>query len=130
MSTQTATPNASPRAWIGHWLMSVAAIHTLFALLVFQKPLLDIVQRGVFDTVGQDPMTAATVWFLLFGPPLALLALAITPLERNHEARTLRRLGWGLLALCVLGLVLMPASGFWLALPPAIALIRKVDSAT
>lgn len=125
MTSQTSTSTAA-RAWIGHWLMAVAALHTLFALLVFRKPLLSIVQRGVFDTVGQDPMSAATVWFFLFGVVLALLAMAITPLERsNNAAAPLRRLGWGVLALSVLGVVLMPASGFWLALPAAIALIRK-----
>lgn len=122
--------NPSPlasRPWIGHWLMAVAALHTLFALLVFRQPLLSIVQRGVFNTVGQDPMSAATVWFFLFGVVLALLAMAITPLERSNIAAPLRRLGWGVLALSVLGVVLMPASGFWLALPAGLALIRKAD---
>ena len=113
------------RVWIGHWLMAVAALHTLFALLVFQQPLLGIAQRGVFNSVGQDAMTAASVWFLLFGAVLALLALAITPLERGGDAQTLRRLGFGVLAMSTLGIVLMPASGFWLALPAGLALLRR-----
>lgn len=122
----TPTPaQVQRRVWIGHWLMAVAALHTLFALLVFKQPLLGLVQRGVFNTVGQDAMTAASVWFLLFGAALALLALAVTPLERSGDAQTLRRLGFGVLAMSALGIVLMPSSGFWLALPAGLALLHR-----
>lgn len=113
------------RIWIGHWLMAVAGLHTLFALVVLHKPLLGIVQRGVFNTVGQDPMTGVAVWFLLFAAPLAMLALAITSMERSRQDAALRRQGWGLLAMSVLGVILMPDSGFWLAFPAAIALMRR-----
>ncbi|MCV2360766.1 DUF6463 family protein [Paucibacter sp. TC2R-5] len=125
MNNTRLTPLPTQRIWIGHWLMAVAALHTLFALFVFQRPLVNIMQRGFFNTVGQDPLTAATVWFVLFGALLALLALAITPLERRGDARSLRRLGWGVLVLSLLGLVLMPSSGFWLALPAGFAMLRR-----
>ncbi|WP_310384690.1 DUF6463 family protein [Roseateles sp.] len=121
----TALTAPTTRIWIGHWLMAVAALHTLFALLALHQPILSLVQRGLFDAVGQDPMAAATVWFVLFGALLALLALAITPLERSGDGLTLRRLGWGVLLLSVLGVVLMPVSGFWLALPAGIAMLRR-----
>lgn len=124
-TTNTLGQPSASRVWIGHWLMAVAALHTLFALAFLHKPMLDIVQRGIFNTVGQDPMTAAAAWFLLFGALLALLALAITPLERMGNYGALRRQGWGLIALSVLGVILMPTSGFWLALPAGIALARK-----
>ncbi len=114
-----------PRAWIGHWLMAVAALHTVFALIVFQQPLFGILQRGVFNTVGRDPLAAATVWFLLFGVVLALLALAVTTLERNGQAQGLRQLGMGVLALTACGVILMPASGFWLVIPAGVALLRR-----
>lgn len=124
-SPASSTSQVHRLPWIGHWLLAVAALHTLFALVFLREPLLGIVQRGVFDTVGQDPMTATAVWFLLFGAVLALQALAITALERSGDGRALGRQGWGLLALSVVGVVLMPDSGFWLALPAAIALIRR-----
>lgn len=124
-TTSTLKQPAGSRVWIGHWLMAVAGLHTLFALVFLHKPLLDIVQRGVFNTVGQNPMAAATVWFLLFGALLALLALTITSLERRGDYAAMRRQGWGLLALSLLGVILMPDSGFWLAIPAGIALTRK-----
>ncbi len=124
-TTSTSTHSSTPRVWIGHWLLAVAALHTLFALVFLHKPLLDIVQRGVFNTVGQDPMAAAAVWFLLFAAPLALQALAITTLERSGQNAALRQQAWGLLAMSALGVTLMPDSGFWLAIPAGIALLRK-----
>lgn len=117
--------STQPRSWIGHWLMGVAALHTLFAVVVFGKVLRTMVQRGVFNSVGTDPMIGAVTWFVLFGVVLALLALAVTPLERTGQSVALRKLGFGLLLLCLLGVVLMPVSGFWLAIPPALAMLRR-----
>ncbi len=125
MSSKQPVATRPQRIWIGHWLMAVAALHTFFAMMVLQQPLLGIVRRGVFNTVGQDPMTAAAVWFLLFAAPLALQALAITSLERSGQNAALRRQGVGLLAMSVMGVILMPASGFWLAMPAGIALLRR-----
>ena len=114
-----------PRTWIGHWLMGVAALHTLFAAVVFGEVLLKIAERGLFNSVGTDTLVAAAVWFVLFGFGLALFAMAVNPLERSGQRTALRQLGFGLLLLCVLGIVLMPVSGFWLAIPPALAMLRK-----
>ncbi|MEH6459851.1 DUF6463 family protein [Chitinimonas sp. JJ19] len=113
------------KQWIGRWLIGVAVIHTVFGVVVFGKQLLGIVQRGVFDTVGADPMTGAVVWFLLFGVVLFICGQAVSRLEASSPAALPKGMGWSLLALGVLGVVLMPASGFWLVFPPAIALLVK-----
>ncbi|MBB4841635.1 hypothetical protein HNP55_000130 [Paucibacter oligotrophus] len=115
----------SSRAWIGHWLLAVALLHTLASALWFGPTLQAMWQQGLFNTVGADALRGAVSWFVLFGVLLALLAMAITPLERAGQAPALRRLGWGTMALTALGLLLMPLSGFWLALPAALALLRK-----
>ncbi|QPF76836.1 hypothetical protein G8A07_26625 [Roseateles sp. DAIF2] len=105
-------------------MLAVAALHTLFGLLVFAGPLRQLLRLGLFNAVGADPLLGAVTWFLLFGAPLALLGQALTLLERRVDAPALRPLGWGLLALGLLGIVLMPASGFWLLLPVVWALLR------
>ncbi len=115
----------TPRHWIGHWLMLVAAIHTVFGLVVFRADLLAMAQLGFADTVGQDPRRAAVAFFMLFGFLLAVLALATTALERNGQQAALRPVGWSLLLMCAVAVVLMPASGFWLAVPALWALLRK-----
>ena len=121
------TPASPRRAWAGPWLMGVAAVHTAFAAVVFAQPLQTLFERGVWNSVGQDPMLGAVVWFVLFGLVLALLGGAVSALERAgaQGLAPLRRLGAGLLAMVLLGIVLMPASGFWLALVPALWLCAR-----
>ena len=122
-----ASPMSWRTAWKGPWLIAVAALHTAFATVVFQPQLQEIVRRGVFDSVGTDPMLGAVAWFVLFGVLFALLGWAILLIERNAALApvSLRAMGVGMLALTLLGIVLMPASGFWLALPPALALCMR-----
>lgn len=111
--------------WIGRWLIGVSIIHTVFAIVVFGNVLLSVIQRGVFNTVGADPMVGAVVWFVLFGAVLFICGLAVSALERSMSGVLPKSLGWSLLGLSTLGVVLMPASGFWLAFPPAIAVLAR-----
>jgi hypothetical protein len=117
--------NSQPRHWIGHWLMLVAALHTVFGLVVFHADLLSMLSVGLFNSVGQEPRRAAVAFFLLFVFLLAALAQAITALERSGQHTVLRRIGWSLLLMCAMAVVWMPASGFWLAAPALWALLRQ-----
>ncbi len=111
----------SSKAWIGYWLLAIAVLHTIYAGIFFGPTYADIVHRGIINTVGHDLKTAAAVWFAIFGVMMAMLAAAITPMERSGQHQGLRNVGLGLLLLCVVGVVLMPASGFWLGFPAALA---------
>ncbi len=113
------------RNWIGHWLMLVAAIHTMFGLVVFRADLSAMASLGFFNTVGEDSRRAAVAFFMLFGFLLAVLAQATTALERSGQHALLRGVGWPLLLLCVVAVLLMPASGFWLAGPALWAMLRR-----
>lgn len=112
--------------WIGRWLIAVSALHTLFALVVFQSPLADIWKAGVFDAVGRDPARGAVVWFVLFGAAVLLFGLAVDVLEKAKIQLPVV-IGLCLLLLAVIGVCLMPRSGFWLLFPPAVfALFRAL----
>lgn len=113
------------RPWKGRWLLAVALLHTLAAAVLFAPQWQILWQRGVFNAVADDMDLGAAVWFLLFGAVLALLAWEVTALERSQPAVALRPMGWCLLALVLAGVVLMPVSGFWLVLPPALALLLR-----
>lgn len=99
--------------------------HTLLGLVAFNRQLISIAQRGVFNTVLGDATTALAAWFLLFGAALFICGLAIDALEQRSAGPLPRSLGWSLLALTVVGVCTMPASGFWLAFPPAIAILAR-----
>lgn len=113
------------RHWIGRWLIGVAIMHTLVGLAFFHQELAGIVQRGVFNSIGSNPSTRLAVWFFFFGATLALAGLTIHTLETSSTAPLTKPIGWSLLALTTTGIILIPASGFWLALPPALAILFK-----
>ena len=115
----------SKKIWIGRWVVAVAVLHTAVGLLLGARALTALVERGIVNSVGADPMSGMVVWFLLFGIVLMMVGLAVTELERSACFRSARALGISLFLLCLTGVVLMPASGFWLAFPPAIALIMR-----
>lgn len=113
------------KIWIGRWLVGVAILHTLFGLAIGGQAMTDIARRGVFDSVGDDPVVGVVVWFLLFGAVMALLGMAVTMLEQAAYFKGARALGVGTALLTLAGVILMPVSGFWLAFPPAIGLMRR-----
>ena len=104
--------------------MAIAAAHTLFGLVVYHSTLADLVADGVVNALGYDAMRAAVVWFLLAGFFMATTGAAIDQLEAQDLQAKLAPLGWALLGITLLGIVLMPASGFWLMLIPACFCIR------
>lgn len=117
------------KRWIGRWLIVVSALHTVFAVVVFGEVLASVFKRGVFNTVGADPMTGAVVWFVLFGAMLFVCGLAVAELEKSSSGQIPKSIGWSLLAMAIIGVTLMPASGFWLVFPPAIAVLVKKENA-
>ena len=107
------------KVWIGYWLMFVALIHTLVMIVLFPSVLAEIVKRGIFNSVGDDPLIGAVTWFGLFGVLLFIFGMAIKTLEYSNQGVPLS-MAWAILVLTVLGIVLMPVSGFWLALPAVV----------
>jgi hypothetical protein len=100
----------------------------LFAFAAFRGVYSALFDRGFINALDGDPLSSAAVWFFLFGPALFLFGIAVSALERLSQPLP-KLLGWGLLLLAVLGIALMPASGFWLVLPPAVAILLRKQSA-
>jgi Family of unknown function (DUF6463) len=104
--------------------MAVSAIHFAFGLLVFPDHLQQLARAGWLGGVERDAMLGAVTWFMLFSPPLMVGGIAIHAIERQGAALP-RALAWWLLGSGAVGVALMPASGFYLLLPPAIAIARR-----
>ena len=63
--------------WIGYWLVCVSLVHTAFAAIVFNRVFFEIAARGFYNTVGDDPLTGAVVWFALFGVVLFVCGISV-----------------------------------------------------
>jgi hypothetical protein len=113
------------RRWIGRWVVAVSALHTLFGLFAFAPTLRAMAKAGLWNSVGSDAMRGAVAWFLLSGGFMLVAGLAIDGLEQSDAADAFDTIGWGLLFVTAITIVLMPVSGAWLLLPPAVAMIRR-----
>jgi hypothetical protein len=113
--------------WIGRWLMAVAALHVVIAVVQYHDVLALVAQRGVLNTVAGVPEIGAVVWSLLFGAVAFIGGLAVFALEKSGVALP-KSLGWCLLVLASVGAVLVPMSGFWLVFPPAIGIVARRQS--
>jgi hypothetical protein len=113
------------RRWIGRWIIGVSLIHSAATIAMFWPTIRDMAQRGVWDSVGTDPMRGAVAWFFLTGLFMFVLGLNIDKFEGSTPSAVGGVTGWALLLTVIFGIVLMPVSGFWLLIPPALALCRR-----
>ena len=110
--------------WIGRWLSGVAIIHVVIAVVVYRRIPFLILERGVFNTVTSDPVIGAFVWSVFFGAVAFIGGIAVNALEKSSSPIP-KSLGWSLLTLAIVGVVLVPVSGFWLIIPPAIVILLR-----
>ena len=115
------------KTWKGKWLMFVAAAHTAFALYVFGNSYLTIIDNGIFNSITSASI-GKSVWFILFGFVLFILGQLVLEIDKTANAELPKTIGLSILLLTILGVVLMPASGFWLMFPPAIAILLNKGS--
>ena len=113
------------KRWIGRWIVAVSVLHTLFGLIAFGPVLRTMLNVGLWNSVGSNAMRGAVAWFLVSGGFMLVGGLAIDLCERSNDTLPLRVIGWALLVVTLIIILLMPVSGAWLLLPPAIAMILR-----
>ncbi len=110
--------------WIGKTLVGIGLLHTALGLIFLREIGALLLAEGLFNTVNRQPPREAFFWFIFAGLEMILLGLLVHDYERRRLAFP-RFLGWFLLGLALITVLIMPASGGWLVLLPAIALIVK-----
>jgi len=100
----------------GVLLIFIGTGHIFAGIWFGQEALNEISSAGLVNSVNpQLPVRMAIFWFLFSGFIAILLGESLRWIERQGSVPA--RIGWGLLALGIIGCLMMPASGFWL-LPP------------
>ncbi|MCF6226302.1 MAG: DUF6463 family protein [Xanthomonadales bacterium] len=112
------------KTWISKWLIFVAAGHTVVGIILFGDTYREMITNGLLSSVNSLE-TALASWFLLFGFLLFIASLLIAVIEKDDALEIPKLIGVMLLILTTIGVVLMPASGFWLVYPAAIAILVK-----
>ncbi|WP_057831900.1 DUF6463 family protein [Colwellia sp. TT2012] len=110
--------------WQGNWIITVAVLHTLFAVIMFSAQYSSLYDNGIINSLSTD-RSAAAVWFFLFGQLLFITGLLIKHLASVNNSLVPLSVSLNLLLLTVVGITIMPESGFWLMFPPIISLIMK-----
>jgi hypothetical protein len=122
------TTDKATRPWVGWSLLTIAAVHTAAAPAIYPESLRSTWDAGVVGAVEREPalvnLRGIGFWYVATGIGVGLLGLLARDAERR-TGRPPRALGWGLLGLTGWGVALMPKSGFWAFIVPAVLTLRS-----
>ena len=105
-----------PARLSGYLLIITGSLHTLFGLVSGYPWLGEMVRDGVIGAADASTERQYLVWFLTSGVGLILMGV----LALGYREALSGGFGWGLLALSLVGVILLPTSGFWLLIPQAL----------
>lgn len=103
----------------GDTLTAVGVLHLSFGLVSYRETLGEMVREGLVDAVKDDPAREAAFWFLTCGASLVLTGLLAGWTERRTGTLPASTAPM-LLGIGAVGVTLMPRSGFWALLVPAV----------
>ena len=110
----------------GIFLILTGALHTGIGVLLLGGPLRAIADEGFLNALQTGEWEQLTAfWFIMFGFLLVLLGALMHWVLRTLRTELPPFLGWGLLAICAVGVILLPVSGFWICIPQAWLIMRR-----
>ena len=112
------------QAWIGKSIIIIGAIHSAFGFVWFRSTIGEIVHEGLVNTVNGQPERELAFWFIFFGL-LAIIFGAFVDWCERKGIKFPKFFGWNLLAFTLIIIMIMPISGGWLLLVPAIGSIIR-----
>lgn len=106
----------------GWLLMGIGALHVLLFLWWGAPELKAVADDGFFDAIDPDRDRQMIFWSLSFGVMGFFLGQLISWVEAQGRQAP-GWVGWELLTLAVIGAALMPVSGWWLVMVPAVLIL-------
>jgi len=101
----------------GYYLFVISLIHSAFGLFAMQDVLRELWNEGLIGSISGQMDRNAVFWFLSWGFLLGYIGVDWQQRIRRHKEPLSKFSAWGLAAIVVSGILIMPASGFWLGLP-------------
>jgi hypothetical protein len=112
------------KAWIGKTIFAIVLIHTIVGFVMFRDVISHLAAERFINTVGIQPDRNAAFWFFIGGFSLLIFGGLIDWIERR-ELELPPFLSWAFLLVTIVGLVMVPASGFWLMLIPIVGMYGR-----
>lgn len=114
------------RPWIGKSFLIIGILHSIIGLIIFHDSLGGMFRDHLMNTVtlNGDPRRLAAFWFLLTGGTLMIAGGLVGEIE-CRKSRLPAFLTWSFAAITLIGILIMPLSGFWLLLVPTAGLIAQ-----
>ena len=104
------------KLYAGVLTMILGAMHLLTGVVFYMDPLLEIGRNGLIAAVPDFGDLSTAFWFMMFG----VLLVWVGMLARQYGAYSAELptgFGWQMVVLGLVGGLMMPISGFWLAIP-------------
>ena len=115
---ETSRRRAITTSWV---VTATGVLHLGLGAVAFWEPLTAMAAAGVWNSLGGEADRQAALWYAVGGGSLLSTGLS----ARWAVMRTgllPPPLGWGLVAIAIVGAVVAPRSGFWLVLVEGVAL--------
>jgi Family of unknown function (DUF6463) len=113
----------------GWWLQALGMAHGVIGAVRYRTEIVDVIHRGVVDTIPDDGSTATAWWFLIVAPAIWCAGRLMRTLEQKEPSgKSLRIVGTVLGLVGALGALVMPRSPFSLVAVVGVAAILSARS--
>ena len=101
-------------------LIATGILHNLIGVGFGFQVLAEMFREGLFNTTQMQFDREAIFWFLFSGFAMMLWGVLMINMQRIPPV-----FSWSLLSLSIVGLFIMPFSGFWLVIPQAVYMLYQ-----
>ena len=108
--------------YTGLIFMLTGVLHVVTGIVAFSNPFKAMLAAGLVDSV-REPVDQLAFWFTFVGLMMGLTGYLMDWVVRQKGMVLPGAFGYVLTGLCLVGVVLIPTSGFWLVLLQGIYLI-------
>lgn len=117
------------RPWVGPLMIAVGVVHVAITPVLFPESVKSIMRAGVINSIDAEPdlaqLRGIAFWYATAGLGLIFIGWTIAALE-SRGGKTPAALPLFLAGLGVWGVILMPASPFWVFIAlAALAAVRN-----